>query len=500
MERTQAETLVQRAHRIERQKLKDEQERHKAVVESTISQLQLDREQVQHRQRVDLDKELHRRTKDFRFQPTPTLLALEVKERRLRQAGQEEEAEQLASEAKSARRHAELQQRDEHSRMLLPVRMRTSLGEQHKEHAVQFTGRAHAMRRRAEAERERQSAALDRRYERVLKSVREGAAGSMDRARVAARRVVADSALAKLNGAGEAGQAQLSSAVRGSAYSVAMAAETDGAVAQLLGEYILRVVSREWLLRRPKGWKLQRQQDLPLEAFLPPAEAKRHFEAGDRSIAALSYLSPLTARTLATVCSFLASERGSSVKGVFWDYMSLSQKPRSQWEEDNYRQGVNAMAKLYASPGGTIVLLQRRAVGGEVAVPPFELRGWCVFEHAAASLIVGLAASLGETPLLYTSRDDGLAAGLPKMIDISGGGNGAEVPIAPPLSVEVFGSDLERSTFAVKDDHTMVLQLYAELRRVVDGAFGQLRRQRAAEERRRQPQQQQRGARSRIES
>ena len=147
------------------------------------------------------------------------------------------------------------------------------------------------------------------------------------------------------------------------------------------------------------------------------------------------------------------------------------------------------------------MLLQRRAVGGEVAVPPFELRGWCVFEHAAASLIVGLAASLGETPLLYTSRDDGLAAGLPKMIDISGGGNGAEVPIAPPLSVEVFGSDLERSTFAVKDDHTMVLQLYAELRRVVDGAFGQLRRQRAAEERRRQAQQQQhRGARSRIES
>ena len=58
--------------------------------------------------------------------------------------------------------------------------------------------------------------------------------------------------------------------------------------------------------------------------------------------------------TLATVRGYLRNE--VSTAGLFWDFVSLPQKPRSEEENGLFRSGLKVMGFFYASITGTAVI------------------------------------------------------------------------------------------------------------------------------------------------
>ena len=176
------------------------------------------------------------------------------------------------------------------------------------------------MRAQAQRAREEELSRLDRRYETRMRDVRDGGAAVIARHRVTAQEVIAKAAAQQ-------------NLTRGGAplptdTALALSKEGYASVAQALGEYVIRILSSEWLLSQPNGFVLRRQSFLPTEAFLPPGEAQRLFESGQRRMGALSYAAaqrgghpdPAGAH-VAAVCAFLSSPQGHGVHGVFIEYV-----------------------------------------------------------------------------------------------------------------------------------------------------------------------------------
>ena len=118
------------------------------------------------------------------------------------------------------------------------------------------------MRAQAQRAREEELSRLDRRYEMRMRDVRDGGAAVIARHRVTAQEVIAKAATQQ-------------NLARGGAplptdTALALSQEGDASVAQALGEYVIRILSSEWLLSQPNGFVLRRQSFLPTEAFLPP--------------------------------------------------------------------------------------------------------------------------------------------------------------------------------------------------------------------------------------
>ena len=115
----------------------------------------------------------------------------------------------------------------------------------------------------------------------------------------------------------------------------------------------LRLVSALWLMQRPPGWTVQKLQDLPEEALLPPETAAEMFLNPWHNycfvvprVVALSYrwLTPehpdpdgvqlKQARQFLSKLLGYAAGREDVVDvkdvdvGVLWDFMSLPQQPR----------------------------------------------------------------------------------------------------------------------------------------------------------------------------
>ena len=93
-----------------------------------------------------------------------------------------------------------------------------------------------------------------------------------------------------------------------------------------------------------------------------------------------SHPDPLGA-TLATLRSCLRNMDRASELGLFWDWASLSQKPRSAEEESLFRVVLDVMLFLYASVTGTAVLQCK-----EVPQRPAQYDGrLCIFGESEAS-------------------------------------------------------------------------------------------------------------------
>ena len=60
--------------------------------------------------------------------------------------------------------------------------------------------------------------------------------------------------------------------------------------------------------------------------------------------------------TLAAVRRYVRSEPAAMECGLFWDFASLFQKPRTEAEDATFAAGLRVMANLYASAVGTCVL------------------------------------------------------------------------------------------------------------------------------------------------
>ena len=175
---------------------------------------------------------------------------------------------------------------------------------------------------------------------------------------------------------------RLSEAKQNSVLEFAALKELDVPVREALANGSIRLLDAEWLrstssANAPK--RMQRRQDLeegertaseyhhddgqvPLSPFLSAQEAVRLLGAGDRSVGVLSYgwttrgdPDPLGSY-LQGMRLFLRGPKGQHIKGVFWDFACLHQRPRTEAEDDHFSSALGVMAALYASVVGTTVI------------------------------------------------------------------------------------------------------------------------------------------------
>ncbi len=145
--------------------------------------------------------------------------------------------------------------------------------------------------------------------------------------------------------------------------------QIDGPIRERLADGTIRLLSCAWLLSADSDYLviMRRRQDLPKEAFVPPAEAAAWFDRADRSVLALSYrwLTAAHPDPLGTALSamrrFLRSEANLSECALFWDFASLPQKdtaggPRTAEEKKTFDRGIEAMGCFYASMCGTTIV------------------------------------------------------------------------------------------------------------------------------------------------
>ena len=141
----------------------------------------------------------------------------------------------------------------------------------------------------------------------------------------------------------------------------------DSRLAETLRSANIRLLRVSWLMSRARSWTWLRRQELEaieLEGverpFLSPEEATALLRSNVRGIGAVSHgwLSPdhpdRTGSRIGALLPFLASH--PNVVGLFYDFASLPQRPRTSEEEAIFHAGLEVMADLYASPFGSIVL------------------------------------------------------------------------------------------------------------------------------------------------
>lgn len=118
----------------------------------------------------------------------------------------------------------------------------------------------------------------------------------------------------------------------------------------------IRLVRVSWLVEQEF---LVRCQELPDEAFLSRAEAATHYASNERRIAVLSYgwlmrgAPDPNGEHLALLKRNL---RNQDYAGLFWDFASLPQAPRSKKDQRVFKDGLRLISSLYASPHGCAVI------------------------------------------------------------------------------------------------------------------------------------------------
>ena len=162
--------------------------------------------------------------------------------------------------------------------------------------------------------------------------------------------------------------------------------------AQLLDERLVAAVSTGAIALLDAGWvrdggekTISARQELESAgggALLSAEKGAALIRTGTRCVGAVTYgwatdehPDPTGAR-LSAVRAFLKSERGRHIRGLFWDYASLHQRPRDVLQDASFERALAVMADCYGSLLATAVLridwLPKR--------PP-EHDGWVVLQR-----------------------------------------------------------------------------------------------------------------------
>lgn len=174
----------------------------------------------------------------------------------------------------------------------------------------------------------------------------------------------------------------------------------------------------ELLKRKPEA--IGRRQDLEAmpgpSLFVPPRHAAQLLRAEKRHVLMLSYgwgapgTPDPTGEVLRHVLRFLEwlrdeyslSEKEQRNFGVFWDYPSLHQRPRTDAQDVQFKRALRVMAFLYASPLGSCVLQHRgmpqRPAALEGVVLVRDLKDGTVGEESA------VRAALADSSLQSVER------------------------------------------------------------------------------------------------
>ena len=135
----------------------------------------------------------------------------------------------------------------------------------------------------------------------------------------------------------------------------------------------IRLVSVQWLLEQPEGFRILRRQELEkleiegASPFLPASTAAKDLQSATRRVLVLSYgwLSPSgpdpRGHRIGKLLAFLRNAAATfdpqiAELGIFWDYASLPQSPRNEEEQRMFKAALSVMGDLYASALGTSVL------------------------------------------------------------------------------------------------------------------------------------------------
>ncbi|EOD37858.1 hypothetical protein EMIHUDRAFT_122287 [Emiliania huxleyi CCMP1516] len=156
-----------------------------------------------------------------------------------------------------------------------------------------------------------------------------------------------------------------------------VAALRSGAIKLLRTEFLRADGSEAVLPKLLRRQELERmEKERRIRIFLTPKEAVAALRSLSREVAGLTYgwASPdhpdVTGEYLANVRRFLRHPLGEHVTGLFWDFSSLPQKPRTAAEDEFFYQALKVMGDVYASLFGTIVIRHR-----SVPARPAELDG-----------------------------------------------------------------------------------------------------------------------------
>ena len=242
----------------------------------------------------------------------------------------------------------------------------------------------------------------------------------------------------------------------------------DDQVIEALKSSLIKLISCKWLRAQGKGFILPRCQELPDDAALSPEEAVEMFASNNRRVATLSYgwLTPQHpdpfGTRIAILIAFLNSEEGRNYDGLFLDFCSMPQKPRTEDEEDRMRKGLKLMANLYASALGSSVIrlslipprpdAHDEQQHGEYNETAYSSRGWCVFETHCAMIVVGLEPSASDANKKATSLP-------PKLLELESGSSWG-INLDKPPEPENFRRVLKLAKFTGKGDRDVVQGMY----------------------------------------
>ena len=146
----------------------------------------------------------------------------------------------------------------------------------------------------------------------------------------------------------------------------------DGRLRTSLKDGTIRLVRAEFLRSDANLTHIVCRQELEArekrtsqDIFVAPRHATRLLDQCSRSIGVLTYgwTTPddpdVTGTYLASVRRFLRSDLGAHIVAIFWDFLSLPQKPRTAAEDEQFGDALECMGDLYASALGTMVMRHR---------------------------------------------------------------------------------------------------------------------------------------------
>jgi len=243
----------------------------------------------------------------------------------------------------------------------------------------------------------------------------------------------------------------------------AIAATPSGRARHILHTGDVRLLSAHWLVTQPISFRIKRHQDLPGKAFLPTEKAESLLSQ-ERGVVVISY--PWLTKEhpdpnrfhLETVLDFLrclGKMRSLNEVGIFWDFASLPQPPRTKREDQAFKRGLKAIDLLYGGKMSIVVQLK------DIPEPhfegmnstPYNRRGWCVFEEAVSSIL----------------KDNDKVWNLSNVSkELKSGETYKEVLCAavslrqPPVPPQQFCEQLESLVFTSGADRVLVGQIYTD--------------------------------------
>ena len=249
------------------------------------------------------------------------------------------------------------------------------------------------------------------------------------------------------------------------------AEELDESIRKCLRNNSIALVSVAWLKRAGKdylapGARLPRRQELPPDALLSPEAAVAAYDSNALYVVSHGWLTPghpdPYSKRLRKLLAFFSfppmAPANPDGAGIFFDFMSLHQKPRDDEQEETFRSALPLMGRLYGSAHTTVLQIKEipakpddhDATSLETLGPyndrKYDDRGWCQLESGAAAIAAAIARNHKRKHV--------------KLVELSGPTPKEKRPPTP--SIAKLEAAIKDAKFTGKGDLPVVLDMIRE--------------------------------------